>query len=286
MYREFSAETPSPGKVEPNGPPAWQADLQLGFVNKGGKTVLATRGQRGPLTVQRPFYPEGGLSHVYILHPPGGVVGGDRLRIDADCGPGAQALLTTPAAGKFYRSGGDAARQIVNLRLAGQATLEWLPQETIVYQGAKIHSEMNIDLTPQSAFIGWEILAMGRPAAGEGFESGEAVFHCRIGLDGKPLYRERLCLDAKAFQARWGLNGKSACGTLFAYPAGKDQLAAVQALIADHPGRGASKVDGMLICRALDERADILRDFFQQVWALTRLPIINRPACLPRIWAT
>src|SRR5205085_6360717 len=89
--------------------PGWQAELRLRFncdapgPLRPGRTRLVERQHRGPLVVQRPFYPEGDPCHVYLVHPPGGVVGGDALRIDATVDPGAHALITTPAATKFYR---------------------------------------------------------------------------------------------------------------------------------------------------------------------------------------
>jgi len=264
----------------------WEAALELGFVVKNAKTVLAHRKYYGPLTVQRPFYPEGGVCHVYVLHPPGGIVAGDRLSISASAATESQALITTPAAGKFYRSGGAQASLSVSLNVASNATLEWLPQETIIYEGARLVSNMNIELEAEAGFIGWEVLALGRPASGEGFNSGEATLNWRISRAGQLFYRERLRLDAIAFAARWGLNGESACGTLFACPASQAHLEAVQQLIGDHPARGVTHIDDMLICRAIDARADRLRDFFQQVWQLIRNDIVHRPACAPRIWAT
>jgi urease accessory protein len=265
---------------------AWEAELQLGFSQRGDKSVLSKRAHRGPLTVQRPFYPEGGVCHVYLLHPPGGVVAGDQLSITATVEPNAQALITTPAAGKFYRSGGGEARQTVNLTVAENASLEWLPQETIVYEGARLNSSMNIDLAEQALFIGWEILALGRPAAGEGFENGTASLNWRISRAGRLVYLERLRLDAEAFQARWGLFGHSACGTLFVYPATVLQLAAVQELIGDEANRGVTLIEGLLICRGLDLRADLLKGFFERVWGLVRGEVVGREVCVPRIWAT
>ncbi|CAD6874392.1 urease accessory protein UreD [Methylomonas fluvii] len=265
---------------------AWEAELTLGFSQRGDKTALVKRQHRGPLTVQRPFYPEGEVCHVYLLHPPGGVVAGDRLTINASAEPSAHALITTPAAGKFYRSGGGKAQQTVNLTVADNASLEWLPQETIVYQGARLNSSMNIDLAERGRFIGWELLALGRPAAGEGFENGSANLNWRISRAGRLLYLERLRLDAAAFQARWGLFGHSACGTLFAYPATALQLAAVQALIGEEPNRGVTLIEGLLICRGLDRRADLLKGFFERVWGLVRGDVVGKEVCAPRIWAT
>jgi urease accessory protein len=110
------------------GPAGWQARLELGLAQWAGRTVLAHKRHFGPLTVQRPFYPEGGPCHIYLLHPPGGVVGGDRLEIAVEVGEGAHALITTPGATKFYRSAGPRAHQIQHLSVAGGGVLEWFPQ--------------------------------------------------------------------------------------------------------------------------------------------------------------
>lgn len=266
--------------------PGWEAELHLGFEHAGGRTILARRRHRGPLAVQRPFYPEGGACHVYLLHPPGGVVAGDDLRIGMTAGTGAEALVTTPAAGKFYRSEGPVARQSVALDIGQGAGLEWLPQETIVYEGARMVSQVRIDLGRAARFIGWEMLALGRPAAGEGFARGEAVSAWQIRREGQPLYLERLCLDSIAFRANWGLRGRAACGTLFASPASNGSLAAVRELIGEDPGRGVTLIDDLLICRASEPGTDGLRRFFQRVWEAIRPEVIGRPACIPRIWAT
>ncbi len=115
-------------QAEPEG---WRAELRLGFARSGERTVLAERRHVGPLQVQRPFYPEGGrFCHVYVLHPPGGVVGGDELRLDVDVAGHAHALVTTPAAGKFYRSRGPRALQLQILRVAPHASLEWFHWRT------------------------------------------------------------------------------------------------------------------------------------------------------------
>jgi urease accessory protein len=264
----------------------WQAQLDLGFKHQHGKTVLAHRRHTGPLMVQRPFYPEGEVCHVYVLHPPGGVVAGDSLAINLNVASQSAALVTTPAAGKFYRSEGELARQVVALAVEADASLEWLPQETIVYEGAQVAAQMRLELATGARFLGWEVLALGRPAAGEGFTAGVAGLDWHIFRAGALFYRERMRIDALAFAANWGLNGHSACGTLFAYPATADQLAAVQALLGDSPGRGVTLIEDLLICRALDARADRLRDFFQDVWRLLRPDVIGREACAPRIWAT
>ncbi len=264
----------------------WQAELHLGFSRKADKTLLSSRKHRGPLTVQRPFYPEGGLCHVYILHPPGGIVAGDKLLIDIAAGQDSQALVTTPAAGKFYRSEGKLARQNVVLKVADEAVLEWLPQETIVYQGARLSSTVIVELADNARFIGWEILAMGRPASCEGFECGEALLNWRIFRNGNPLYLEKIRLDAEAFMARWGLNKHSTCGTLFACSATKTHLTAVRELIGEKQGLAVTLIDDLLICRASDYKTEPVREFFENVRSVIRSDIVQKKAYTPRIWAT
>ena len=264
----------------------WQARLHLNFAQSNDKTLLVKREHIGPLTVQRPFYPEGGACHIYILHPPGGIVGGDDLSINVKAAPHSHALITTPAAGKFYRSSGAQAKQAVEITIANGATVEWLPQETIIYEGAQLKSSVKVDLAADARFIGWEILSMGRPACYENFDYGLADLSWQIYCEDRPVLLERLYLDAKAFSARWGLQGNSACGTLFATPASSESFAAVQGLIGDTKGRGVTRIDNLLVCRALDIRSDRLRGFFEQVWAIVRPDTVQRKVCSPRIWAT
>lgn len=264
----------------------WQACLQLGFVASGGRTVLKHRSHVGPLAVQRPFYPEAEVCHVYLLHPPGGVVGGDEITIRVSAESGSHALLTTPAAGKFYRSDGRVAQQSVSLQIATGAVVEWLPQETIIFEDARVRSTNQIDLQPDARFIGWEVLAFGRPAAGEGFTAGMAQLQWRITQSGKALLNEKLLIDAEAFSARWGLAGNACCGSLLAYPADRQALEIVRQIIGEQDLRSVTLIDGVLICRGMDQRADIISAFFKQVWQALREPLLQRQAVSPRIWAT
>ncbi len=236
--------------------------------------------------MQRPFYPEGEVCHVYLLHPPGGVVAGDRLAIRIAAADAAEALVTTPAAGKFYRSDGRAARQSLALDIEAGAALEWLPQETILYEGARAACDTRVELAAGARFIGWEILSLGRPAAGEGFARGAVTLDWQILRNGNPLFLEKLRLDPKAHRASWGSRGHAASGTLFACPASEQSLNAVRELIGEEPARGATLIDGLLVCRALDPRADLIRRCFQRVWEAIRPEIVGRAACPPRIWAT
>ncbi len=269
-----------------NAETAWKAELKLGFTCSKNRTILAQRSHKGPLTVQRPFYPERGLCHVYLLHPPGGIVAGDQLTIDIEVDKNAQALITTPGAGKFYRSSGKQALQTVFLKIKQDASLEWLPQETIVFEGARLVSDVRVDLSENARFIGWEILVLGRPAANESFKQGDAHLNWRIFRNETPLFLEKMQLDSDAFLARWGLNGCSSCGTLFAVGANHANLEAVRTLIADTPRQGVTLIDDLLICRASADKSNTVREFFEKVRTLIRKDIVRQEPYTPRIWAT
>ncbi|RUQ36862.1 MAG: urease accessory protein UreD [Candidatus Competibacteraceae bacterium] len=251
---------------------------------------------RGPLQVQRPLYPEGeAVCHIAILHPPGGVVGGDELRIEASLESDSHALLTTPAAGKFYRSAGPFARQSQCLTVAPGATLEWLPQENIVYAGARLHSQTRIDLQDNAHFIGWEILCLGRPAAGERFTTGECRQIFELYRAGEPLYLEhgRYTGGEGMLDARWGLQGQPVTATLLCAAtrpglveilrAGWESLATTTP-----PGElvTATQLDGCLVGRYLGPSTARARQLFTVAWRLLRPMLLDRPACPSRFWTT
>lgn len=279
--------------------PGWQACLTLSFQRQGLRTILGPCTHRGPLQVQRPFYPEGEtVCHVAILHPPGGVVGGDELRIDATLDTSSHALITTPAAGKFYRSAGPTACQMQRLTVAAGAALEWLPQENIVYAGARIHASTHVELQGDARFIGWEILCLGRPAAGEVFTTGEYRQDFELWRDGEPLYLEqgRYNGGAPALTARWGLQNQPVSATLLCAGSPPDAVNAIRAawkeLTARSPPTNAgdlatvSQLDGVLICRYLGPSAVRARRFFTLAWGVLRPALLQRPACPSRFWNT
>jgi urease accessory protein len=267
---------------------AWQARLELGFRAAGNRTVLAHRRHVGPLMVQRPFYPEGGICHVYLLHPPGGIVGGDQLELQARAEPGSHALITTPAATKFYRAGPH-PHAVLRQNLSVQdATLEWLPQETIVFDGAKVRSQTRVELAGNSRFIGWEILCLGRPVVEEKFSAGELQQNFLLYHDGKPLLLDRLRLagDSPALQAQWGFEGAQAMGTMLMAPGSGADLAALRAVQANGVRFALTQVGGVLHCRALAAQAEAIRRLFTELWLQLRSALVGHVAVPPRIWAT
>src|SRR5258706_6894338 len=166
---------------------AWKASLSLGFTSHGTRSVLSRREHDGPLVVQKALYPEGeGVCHAIVVHPPGGIAGGDQLALRVDCAPQSHALLTTPGAGKWYRSAGAWAQQFLDFTVAG--TLEWLPRETIVFDGALAELTTTVNLAEGARYIGWEVACLGRRRAGERFERGRLRLSTRIGSAGRTAF--------------------------------------------------------------------------------------------------
>lgn len=260
----------------------WRARLELTFARAAGRTRIVARQHHGPLLVQRPFYPEGDVCHAYIVHPPGGVVGGDELQLQVETRSEAHALLTTPAAAKFYRSDGRTARQEQILRAEG-TTLEWLPQESIFYPQARVRSVTRIELASSARFIGWEIACLGLPARQQPFDRGELRLHLELWAAGAPLLIDRLRISG---DTRWGLGGHESIGTLLAYPATRALVDAVRCLQAPGVELGVTLVDEVLVCRALAAQAEPIKRAFIESWKTLRPLLLDRPAVPPRIWAT
>ncbi|WP_052761332.1 urease accessory protein UreD [Sedimenticola thiotaurini] len=266
----------------------WYARLQLGFQRRPGRTVLAERTRQGPLAVQRSFYPEGDLCHVYLLHPPGGVAGGDQLNINIHVAEQAAALITTPGATKFYRSVGPMARQQQQITVEG-GCLEWLPQENIIFPGARAELATRVDLHGDARFIGWEINCLGRPVVDEQFNHGSASFACHLFRDGLPLLHERQLIDTEqALAAAAGLRNQPVLGTLYATLAERSLLEKLRATIPlrDQHAIGLTLVDDLFIARYLGDSTETARRLFIEIWKILRPVVVNRPPSEPRIWNT
>lgn len=279
-----SSDSATPYKVasQENG---WRAKLELEFLSREGTTFLAKRRHAGPLLVQRPFHPEGGVCHTYIVHPPGGVVGGDELMLEIDAQVGSHALLTTPAAAKFYRSAGAVARQTQTLR-ASDAVIEWLPQENIYYPASHVRSATIVNLVGDSQFIGWEIACLGLPARGESFDTGELRLHFELWADRAPLLIDRLRISGADRRNAWSLAGHEAIGTLLAYPASRDCVESIRSLEVNGAEFSVTLVDDVLVCRCLAAQAEPIKRAFVAAWRLLRPMMLQREAMEPRIWAT
>ena len=275
----------------------WRARLELQFQQRNSATRLTRRRHVGPLLVQKALYPESGPSglesrgpcHVYVIHPPGGVAGGDDLELHAELEPGSHALLTTPAAGKFYRKGeAGAARAMQTFQVRG-ASLEWLPQESIFYPNSAVDLRTIVNLSQGARFIGWEIGCLGLPASGRSLEDGELWLGFELWREGRPLLLERLAVARANLSPGWGLADHQALGTALFHPAGRRELELARAGIPyDCTGMtlACTLIEDVLVCRAVARRTDCLKQAFVAFWRALRPAVLGREAVMPRIWAT
>lgn len=276
----------------------WHASLALGFDNsEGTRTVLTRREHSGPLRVQKALYPEGdAVCHAVIVHPPGGIAGGDQLDINLRVGDGARALITTPGAGKWYRSrGSDCAPATQNVRIyvGNRASLEWLPQESIVFDRADAASETRIDLAPQACYVGWEILCFGRTASGERFDAGCYRQRSQVYRDGRLAWNERGAMagGSALLISPIGLGGQPVCATLLAVAPEVTQTLVESARAAISgldcaPRVALSRLPHMIVARYIGPSGEEAKRAFIEIWRILRPALLGRTAALPRLWST
>lgn len=273
-------------------PGQWKAELELWFAPAAGKTRLARRRHIGPLMVQSPFHPErDGTCHVYLLHPPGGVAGGDQLALDFHLGAGARVLMTTPGATKFYRSTERQSRQVTRLDLGSGATCEYFPQETILFDGAQAVVETEVKLAGDASYAGWDFFCLGRPAAQERFDSGHLQQRIRITREGRPIWFERSSLagGSSLLTARHALAGHPVWGTfVYAGETPEDAAERVISAVGETPGGrfSVTRLADAVVCRYLGPQASEGKALFARAWGALRLAGQGKPAVTPRIWTT
>jgi len=282
-----------PVLVPPNDSRAahWQARLSLGFGDNAGVTRMVERSHFGPLRVQKPLYPEGGaVCHAIVVHPPGGVVGGDELTVDVRAGEHANALLATPGAAKWYKANGKISRQQVRIDAGANASIEWLPQETIFFDGAHVQLDHAVTLAADASYIGCEILCFGRTASGESFASGRIEQRTSIRRGGKLLWFEQgnLTAGSAAMTSPLGLGGKTVCATLIAV--GKVVPVAVIGALRDagngEAAYGVTQMKSVVVVRYLGDSSEAARRLMISAWQMLRPALSGRDAIVPRIWNT
>ena len=273
----------------------WLGRLSLELTRTEHGTQLSRSSHEGPLRIQRVLKPEGNeCPHIYLLHPPGGVVGGDRLQTSVELGADAQVLLTTPAAQKLYRSAGARAEVSNRLRLGQGARLEWLPSETLAFSAAQAQLTTHVTLAADAAFLGWDIACYGMPARGEAFEAGRVVSRFELFRGDTPLAIESFDLGQGdgLLGGAFALRGQPVVANLYAVPA----RGPIEASLVDRvreaigePAQGlcsVSSLQDLLVVRALGANVEGVRTLLIRAWQVLRPAIVARDAVTPRIWAT
>lgn len=279
---------------------SWKGHLQLRYRHDGERTTAHDR-HEGPLRVLQRLYPEGPeICHHVLVHPPGGIVGGDTLHIDADLQGGSHALITTPGATRYYKSAGAEAEQSLVAKLAPGSRLEWLPLETIAYRGCKARNRMRFDLAPGAEMIGWDVLALGLPAASEAFDDAQAAhgsFTQEIELPGVWLERGTVAAsDSLLLDSPLGWDGKRVMATMW-FATGAPLTAARREALLDAartalpPDATAGVVHGctsphaeLVVVRALAPRVEPAMVQLGAIWRAWRRLAWDLDAPLPRIW--
>ncbi len=274
----------------------WHGQLALHYTRDGDRTIALDR-HSGPLRVLQRLYPEGpGICHHVLVHPPGGVVGGDTLDVQARLEPGTHAVVTTPGATRFYRSDGAPALQSATLALAGGARMEWLPLENIAHSGCIASNRLTLELAPGAEALGWDVLALGLPAAGDPFVRGS--FEQQLHLPGVWLERGRIAADDTALlDGPLGLAGRRVLATLW-FAAGTALPPARRTALVD-AAREIAAADGLaatcgvtsahapvVVLRLLAERVEPAMALLVRVRAAWRQLAWGLAAEPPRIWRT
>jgi urease accessory protein len=273
----------------------WHARLDLRYRHDDAQRTVLQHAHTGPLRIFKSLYPEGGgICHNVIIHPPGGLVGGDTLEITAQVATGAHALLSTPGATRFYRGDGVTATQSVALTLEAGARLEWVPLEAIAYPGCLAQNRLVATLGEGAEWLGWDVCALGLPAAGQAFDSGSLTQHIEI----PGLWLERSHIDAadtRLLESPLGLNGQRCLGTLwlasgtpFTRERREHLLEAVREVLTTNdsglPVAATCPNPQLLVLRAMAPVAEPLMAMFQRVWATLRAQAWGLSSVPPRIW--
>lgn len=298
----------APGPV----PAGWLARLALNYRLAPGPdgaasaSASATSGARtladfrhdGPVRILHSLYPEGpGVCHNVLIHPPGGLVGGDRIDINVTVATGAHGLLTTPGATRYYRSNGAEAVQNVLAHVASGARLEWLPLETLAYDGCIGVNQTVFDLDPGAELMVWDLLALGLPASGQPFAHGRITQHLEVRghwLDRGVLRAD----DTRLMDGPLGLAGQRcvatlalACGSPWARARREQALDAARAVIdAQATGQGClagatAPNDHVVLVRALAPMVEPAFVLLRQVRAAWRQALWGLDEHRPRLWS-
>lgn len=277
----------SPSDISP-APARWSdGAAEISFAQTDGETRLKHLYQSDPCRVLFPSRTRHGLKEAVIVTTSGGVVGGDRLRFAVDAGIGASATVTTQAAEKIYRSAGDDSEIDISVAVRDQALIEWMPQETILFQGARLRRRTTINLFGSARIIAGEIVVFGRRARDEVFTNGLLHDAWRIRRDGALIWADGLHMNGDigaVLSDAYAFDSAAAVATIVY--AGADAADKLEFAREAVDGGAVSCVDDLLIARFIGRDAAKLRSNVTNYWALLRGDVAGLPSALPRVWET
>lgn len=269
----------------------WLAQLHLDYAYRDNRSYLAHKRHAGPLTMQKTLYPEGtALCHGIILHPPGGVAGGDNLALNVNLQAQTQVLLTTPGAGKWYHAHETPASQNIMFTLAEHAQLEWFPQENILFNGSQATMQTQVNLQRNARFATWDIFCLGRQASQEQWQQGHYRQHLQIRREGRLLWSDRSYLTPQhtVLSSKAGMCDYTVHASLLvaagAVPV--SMLEACRQVTATQGLAGVSALPELLTARYIGQSAETARHYFEQLWQVLRPWYAQRAVQRPRIWNT
>ena len=270
--------------------PSWPASLVIEFSVRPEKTVPSKIKHYGPLRVQRPFYPEkDGCCHLYLLHPPGGVVGGDVLKIDVLGNKKSNSLVTTPGATKIYRSNSQ-SKIYQSIKLKNESVLEWMPQETIVFNEAQTKIETQVHITKDSQLFFWDILCLGLPVNNERFSVGDCQQSLKIFRDEIPILIENNVFEggAELLSSFWGMQGFYVNAITVMTSDDLNIVEEIRSLVKSSEDClfAVTRKQGLMICRYMGNSVDEAKRLFQKAWVVWRKNELGKNVVVPRIWGT
>jgi urease accessory protein len=284
----------------------WLASLELQLQHSSYGTQLTRTKRSGPLTIQKAFYPEGrDCAHLYLLHPPAGIVSGDELQVSIDVQESAHTLVTTPGANRFYRARTDLSigdpkqSQVTDITLASGAKCEHFPLETLVYNGANGVNNVEVRIHENSVYCGWDMTCLGLPSSSEDFTHGRFTQLNTLYLDDILIYHDRVLIEpaSNIQQHAAGLAGNTVFGTFLAY-APSNQVSdgqraqlieQLRAVIDKHSASSLISITDirqLLVMRYLGQQAHQCKNVFIELWKLVRPLYIEKQGVQPRIWFT
>lgn len=270
---------------QPTSSKHWNARLDISL-EKGPDRTIVRRNHTGPLAIQRPYYPEGMPAHVYLLHPPGGVVAHDNLQINVSCEAGSHGLVSTPGATKFYRSDSGLARAFQSIK-CNRGSLEWFPQENIFFNGCLAQLQTRLNLSGASSLAWWEINCFGRPQGKAPFETGSVENTMELTIDSNLVLRDRLVVNEDhPVSTSCGLRGNNVVGTLLLTPLHAEAIESARSILMDKDAFSATTFNSVLIIRYLGDSSEEAKSGFIKVWSGLRRSLNGTTAMMPRIWAT